>query len=76
MAPNCLYFVPASAGLSGENFVKLEDFTAQKISLRDDYTFEATIPFHTDEIEYKHTPKVWANGHSGLETICLPFEAT
>lgn len=27
-------------------------------------------------MEYKHTPKVWANGHSGWETICLPFEAT
>ena len=76
MNPNCLYFVPASAGLSGENFVKLDDYTAQKISLRDDYAFEAAIPFHANEVEYKHTPKVWANGHSGWETICLPFEAT
>ena len=73
MNPNCLYYVPASAGLSGDNIITLDSYQAEKVSLTDNYDFDCPIPFHTDEIEYVHHPSVWANGSAGWETICLPF---
>lgn len=74
MNPNCLYYVPASAGLSGDNIITLDDFEAESITLTDNYTYDCPIPFHTESIKYVHNPSVWANGTSGWETICLPFQ--
>lgn len=76
MNPNCLYFVPSSSNLAGNNIVKLDDYNAERVVLKDDYTYDCPIPFHASEIEYHHTPKVWADGKSGWETICLPFAPT
>ena len=73
MNPNCLYYVPASAGISGNNIIKLDSYEAQKVSLTDNYAYDCPIPFHAEEIEYVHNPSVWANGSAGWETICLPF---
>jgi hypothetical protein len=74
MNPNCLYYLPASAGLSGENIVSLDSYEAENVTLTDDYTYDCPVPFHTDEIKYVHNPSVWADGSAGWETICLPFE--
>ena len=74
MNPNCLYYMPASAGLSGDNIVSLDDYEAESVTLTDTYTYNCPIPFHTEEIKYVHNPSVWANGSAGWETICLPFE--
>jgi hypothetical protein len=76
MNPNCLYYVPASAGLSGDNIITLDSYEAQKVSLTDNYAYDCPIPFHAEEIEYVHNPSVWANGSAGWETICLPFAPT
>ena len=73
MNPNCLYFVPSSAGLNGDNIITLDDYEAESIILTDNYTYDCPIPFHTEKIEYVHNPSVWANGSAGWETICLPF---
>ena len=74
MNPNCLYYMPASAGLNGDNIVSLDDYEAESVTLTDNYTYDCPIPFHTEEIKYVHNPSVWANGSAGWETICLPFE--
>ena len=73
MNPNCLYYMPASAGLSGENVVSLDNFEAESVTLTDNYSYDCPIPFHTAEIKFVHNPSVWANGSAGWETICLPF---
>ena len=73
MNPNCLYYVPANAGLSGNNIVTLDNYLAESVTLTDDYCYDCPIPFHTEEIKYVHNPSVWANGSAGWETICLPF---
>lgn len=73
MNPNCLYYVPAEAGLSGNNIITLDGYEAANVSLTDNYPYDCPIPFHTNMIEYVHNPSVWANGSAGWETICLPF---
>ena len=73
MNPNCLYYVPASAGLSGDNIVTLDSYLAESVTLTDNYTYDCPIPFHAEELKYVHNPSVWANGSAGWETICLPF---
>ena len=74
MNPNCLYYMPASAGLSGDNIVSLDNFEAKSVILTDNYSYDCPIPFRAKEIKYVHNPSVWANGSAGWETICLPFE--
>ena len=74
MNPNCLYYVPASASLTGDNIVTLDDYEAESVTLTDNYTYDCPIPFRAETIKYVHNPSVWANGSSGWETICLPFE--
>lgn len=76
MNPNCLYYVPQSSTLSGDNIIKLDAQTTEKVTLTDGYPYNCPIPFHAKTVEYKHTPSVWANGKSGWETLTLPFEAT
>ena len=74
MNPNCLYYVPASAGLSGDNIITLDTYLAESVTLTDNYAYDCPIPFHTEEIKYVHNPSVWANGSAGWETLSLPFK--
>ena len=51
-------------------------YTCAELVLTDDADFYTPVEFTATNATYTRMPKVWANGESGWETICLPFSGT
>lgn len=74
MNPNCLYYLASDAGWSGKNIIDLTSNTSSSVVLTDGNPFYCPADFTAKKVEFRHNPKLWANGTSGWETICLPFQ--
>ena len=76
MNPNCLYYYYSDNALQGKNLVNLDGYSSEKIILSDANVFRCLIPFTAKKAQFTYTPSIWANGFSGWETLCLPFEVS
>ena len=63
---------------TGKNIVVKEggSYTCAELVLTDDADFYTPVEFTATNATYTRMPKVWANGESGWETLCLPFSGT
>ena len=76
--PNTIAVFEASGTFAGKNIVVKDgdSYTCANLVLTDDADFYTPVVFTATNATYTRTPKVWANGESGWETICLPFSGT
>ena len=51
-------------------------YTCAELVLTDGADFYTPVEFTATKATYTRMPKVWANGESGWETLCLPFSGT
>ncbi len=76
---NALYFCDAEIpGLGGRNIVNLIDgaYHCEELQLTEEVDFYTPVDFIAEKASYTRTPKVYADGQSGWETIVLPFDVT
>ena len=77
--PNTIAVFEASGTFAGKNIVVKDgnnSYTCAELVLTDDADFYTPVKFTAANATYTRMPKVWANGESGWETICLPFSGT
>ena len=76
--PNTIAVFEASGTFSGKNIVVKDggSYTCAELVLTDDADFYTPVAFTATKATYTRSPKVWANGESGWETLCLPFSGT
>ena len=77
--PNTIAVFEASGTFTGKNIVVKDgdnSYTCAELVLTDDADFYTPVKFTATNATYTRMPKVWANGESGWETICLPFSGT
>lgn len=77
--PNTIAVFEASGTFAGKNIVVKDgdnSYTCAELVLTDGADFYTPVAFTATNATYTRTPKVWANGESGWETICLPFSGT
>lgn len=76
---NAIAIVDAGSPFSGTNIVEKDgdnNYTCAELVLTDDADFYTPVKFTATKATYTRMPKVWANGESGWETLCLPFSGT
>ena len=75
---NAIAIVDAGSPFSGKNIVVKDggSYTCAELVLTDDADFYTPVKFTATKATYTRMPKVWANGESGWETLCLPFSGT
>ena len=63
---------------TGKNIVVKDgdSYTCDNLVLTDGADFYTPVLFTATNATYTRMPKVWANGESGWETLCLPFSGT
>lgn len=77
--PNTIAVFEASGTFAGKNIVVKDgdnSYTCAELVLADGEDFYTPVRFTATKATYTRMPKVWANGESGWETICLPFSGT
>ena len=77
--PNTIAVFEASGTFSGKNIVVKDgdnSYTCAELVLTDGTDFYTPVKFTATKATYTRMPKVWANGESGWETLCLPFSGT
>ena len=77
--PNTIAVFEASGTFAGKNIVVKDgdnSYTCAELVLTDGADFYTPVEFTATKATYTRMPKVWANGESGWETICLPFSGT
>ena len=76
--PNTIAVFEASGTFAGKNIVVKDgnSYTCAELVLTDGADFYTPVLFTATNATYTRMPKVWANGESGWETICLPFSGT
>ena len=76
--PNTIAVFEASGTFAGKNIVVKDgnSYTCAELVLTDGADFYTPVAFTATNATYTRMPKVWANGESGWETICLPFSGT
>ena len=76
--PNTIAVFEASGTFTGKNIVVKDggSYTCAELVLTDAADFYTPVKFTATNATYTRMPKVWANGESGWETICLPFSGT
>lgn len=73
---NAIAIVDAGSPFSGNNVIvkdASDSYTCAEFVLTDGTDFYTPVKFTATKATYTRMPKVWANGESGWETICLPF---
>ena len=75
---NAIALVDAGSPFSGKNIVVKDgnSYTCAELVLTDGADFYTPVKFTATKATYTRSPKVWANGESGWETLCLPFSGT
>ena len=76
---NAIAIVDAGSPFSGNNVIvkdASDSYTCAELVLTDGEDFYTPVEFTATKATYTRMPKVWANGESGWETICLPFSGT
>ena len=76
---NAIAIVDAGSPFSGNNVIvkdASDSYTCAELVLADGEDFYTPVKFTATKATYTRTPKVWANGESGWETLCLPFSGT
>lgn len=78
---NAIVIINVSSPLalaSGDNIIikNGNTYTCKSFALTDGADFYTPVFFSAKKAIYTRTPKVWANGESGWETLCLPFSGT
>ena len=78
--PNCLYILKTTdttpAGLT--NVIKFDgtSYSADAITLTDNYDFQSPVDFTATTIEFTFANDRWADGTNGWNTIMLPFNVS
>ena len=76
---NAIAIVDAGSPFSGNNVIvkdASDSYTCAELVLTDGADFYTPVAFTATNATYTRMPKVWANGESGWETLCLPFSGT
>lgn len=78
LTDNAIALVDAGSPFSGKNIVVKDgnSYTCAEFVLTDGADFYTPVLFTATNATYTRMPKVWANGESGWETLCLPFSGT
>ena len=79
LTDNAIALVDAGSPFkTGTNIVVKDgdSYTCAELVLTDGADFYTPVEFTATKATYTRMPKVWANGESGWETLCLPFSGT
>ena len=72
--PNTIYYVTGSAtGFNPNGATIVRGGIAGDVELNANYDFFVPMYFHADNITYRWTPELGADGKNGWQTITLPF---